>query len=127
MNNLSTRSRVDYHTYINSVAWKMKKNQWVDSGRPLMCWACEEPMPRSRSGFNFHHRTYKNLGDENLDDLVLLCRADHHYLELEFKEKKKAAGVSIESWTWLFISMMRKAYKLPPIHKSKIAKYLVDN
>ena len=122
----STPKSVDYHSYLKSVDWKRKKMEWVNSGRPTMCWACEEPMPADRSGFNFHHRTYANLGNENLDDLVLLCADDHRDLENTFKTNIKATGVSLESWTWIYISMLRLSKNLPAIRNSNISRFMGD-
>ena len=124
MMNLSTQHLSDYHLYLKSVEWRSKKREWIDSGRPLECWACGDEYPRDGRGFNFHHRTYKNLGNENLDDLVLLCRADHRMLEEQFKEAKRMTKISLESWTWVYISMTRIELRLPPIHKSNIARYM---
>lgn len=121
--NLSTQNRESYTTYIKSVQWKQKKNEWVNSGRPTFCFACEEPMPRSMAGFNFHHMTYANLGNENLDDLIPLCSSDHRRLSQEFNTTK-SAGVSLKAWTWMYISLTRSELGLKPIKKSKIAQYM---
>jgi hypothetical protein len=104
--------------------WKIKKNEWVASGRPLECWACGEKMPPNRAGFNFHHRTYANLGNENLDDIVLLCQPHHRELENEFKTNKKMSGVSLESWTWIYISLTRFTCGLPAIKDSNISRFM---
>ena len=92
-----------------------------------MCWACELPMsPISTKGFDFHHRTYANLGNENLDDIVLLCRPHHRELSEIYKTNAKAEGVSLESWTYIYISVIRGSLGLKPIKESKIAKYMGD-
>ena len=124
MNNLSTRNRVDYHTYLHSVAWKMKKNQWVASGRPLECWACGRLMPINCSGFNFHHRTYKNLGDENLDDLVLLCMSDHEQLSNDWQGAKVIEGHCLRNQTHIFIVSNRLFRGLSTDKNHPVMKYL---
>ena len=124
MMNLSTQHLSDYHLYLKSVEWRSKKREWIDSGRPLECWACGDEYPRDGRGFNFHHRTYKNLGNENLDDLVLLCRADHRMLEEQFKEHRKFSEIPLETWTWMYISMTRSDCGLPSIQNSNIKKYM---
>jgi hypothetical protein len=121
--NLSTRNRENYYAYLKSLEWRVKKNQWIDSGRPTFCWACEEPMPMNMRGFNFHHRTYDNLGNENLDDLVLLCSSDHRRLSEEY-EPMKIHGMSLADWTWAYIALTRGELGLKKINESKIAKYL---
>jgi hypothetical protein len=120
----STSKPLDHATYLRSMQWKIKKNEWVASGRPLECWACGEPMPRNRRGFQFHHRTYANLGNENLNDIVLLCADDHRDLEKEFKSNKKMTGISLESWTWLYISLTRFDRGLAKIKESNIAQFM---
>jgi hypothetical protein len=124
MTHFSTPLYSNYHQYLKSLEWRNKKREWIDSGRPLECWACGDEYPRDGYGFNFHHRTYKNLGNEDLNDIVLLCRADHRMLEEQFKEHRKMSKISLESWTWMYISMTRSDLGLPAITKSNIAKYM---
>jgi hypothetical protein len=124
MNNFSTKNRVDYKKYLESTAWKMKKNQWVASGRPLECWACGRLMPINRSGFNFHHRTYKNLGNEKLDDLVLLCMADHKLLSKEWEETKIIRGHCLRNATHMYIIHNRDFLGLSIKKNHPVIKYL---
>jgi len=122
--NFSTHQPSEYQIYLKSYEWRNKKREWIDSGRPAECWACGEIMPPDYYGFNFHHITYANLGNENLNDLVLLCKSDHRDLEKEYKILKQLTLISLAQWTWIYIAMSRANYKLPPINKSKIGKYL---
>jgi hypothetical protein len=124
MNNFSTKNRVDYKNYLKSTAWRMKKNQWVASGRPLECWACGRLMPIDRSGFNFHHRTYDNLGDEKLDDLVLLCMTDHELLSKEWKNMKSIKGHCLRNATHMYISHKRSFFGLSTNKNHPVMKYL---
>ena len=104
----STHARADYHIYLKSHEWREKRWQWVYSGRPLMCWACEKPMPMfDWSGFNFHHRTYKNIFNENLDDLVLLCQEHHKELSREWEVLKQIHGHCLHNQTHIFIVSKR--------------------
>jgi hypothetical protein len=124
MNNFSTKNRVDYVNYLLSVDWKMKKNQWVASGRPLECWACGKPMPSNRSGFNFHHRTYENLGHEKLDDLVLLCMYDHDQLSQEWQRMRVIEGHCLRNATHIYISHKRDLLGLSTKSNNLVMKYL---
>lgn len=124
MNNFSTKTRVDYKKYLNSLRWKNKKNEWVASGRPLECWACGRLMPLDRSGFDFHHRTYKNLGNENLDDLVLLCRNDHKLLSKEWEETRVIRGHCLHNATHMYISLRRDELGLSTNPNNRVMKYL---
>jgi hypothetical protein len=120
----STPQQSNYHQYLKSLEWRNKKREWIDSGRPLECWACGDEYPHNGRGFNFHHRTYKNLGNEDLNDLVLLCQADHRMLEEQFKEHRKMSKISLESWTWIYISLTRLECGLPAIKNSNIKRYM---
>jgi hypothetical protein len=124
MNNSSTKYRVDYKTYLQSMAWKKKKNDWVDSGRPLECWACGRPMPANRSGFNFHHRTYENLGYEKLDDLVLLCMADHEQLSKDWEIARQCFGHCLRNETHIYIVHNRELNGLSTNKNHPVMKYL---
>jgi hypothetical protein len=75
------------------------------------------------AGFNFHHMTYANLGNENLDDLIPLCSSDHRQLSNQY-QTSKATGVSLRDWTWIYISLVRFELGLKPIKESKIAQYM---
>ena len=124
VNNSSTKYRVDYKTYLKSMAWKKKKNDWIDSGRPLECWACGKLMPANRSGFNFHHRTYKNLGHERLDDLVLLCMADHQQLSKDWEFSRKVTGHCLRNETHMYIVLNREIRGLSTKKDNRVMKYL---
>jgi hypothetical protein len=121
----STQKPVDYHSYLKSVDWKRKKVEWVNSGRPLKCWACEKPMPKNRSNFNFHHRTYANLGNENLDDLVLLCQYDHERLSNEWKAMRVATkGHCLHNHTHIYIFFRRLELGLSTEKSNLIMQHL---
>ena len=61
-----------YLAYLGSLAWKKKREERlaIDNGK---CQGC------LLSGFmDIHHKTYRNIGDENVkEDLVTLCRNCH--------------------------------------------------
>lgn len=62
-----------YAAYLGSEAWKVKRAERLEiDGRK--CQGC------TLSGFlDVHHKTYRNIGDENVqDDLVSLCRNCHN-------------------------------------------------
>lgn len=124
MNNFSTKNRVDYKKYLESTAWKMKKNQWVASGRPLECWACGRLMPINRSGFNFHHRTYENLGNEKLDDLVLLCMTDHEQLSKDWEMSRQYRGNCLRNETYMYVVLNRDLRGLSTNKNHPVMKYL---
>jgi hypothetical protein len=67
-------SRQRYDTYLQSVEWKVKKTEVLirDSHR---CQSCG-----NTTHLHVHHITYKRLGNENIDDLVTVCRQCHKEL-----------------------------------------------
>lgn len=81
-------------------------------------------MPINRSGFNFHHRTYKNLGNEKLDDLVLLCMADHAQLSKDWEETKVIKGHCLRNETHMYIVLNREFRGLSTNKNHPVMKYL---
>ena len=65
--------RDGYAEYIRSEAWQEVRRRFWASRLPKECYCCgREDGPK-----DLHHRTYKNLGNERLMDLVPLCRSCH--------------------------------------------------
>ncbi len=65
------KPRVDYHEYIKSPKWyENRKVALKRAGK--RCQLCA-----SRTQLDVHHNSYKNLGDEEPWDLVVLCRRCH--------------------------------------------------
>ena len=68
-----TVDRGGYAEYIRSEAWQEVRRRFWASRLPKECYCCgREDGPK-----DLHHRTYKNLGNEHLRDLVPLCRECH--------------------------------------------------
>jgi hypothetical protein len=66
-----------YRAHLESPKWHRKRQQvlWRAGGR---CEAQDDKGIRcERWATQIHHLTYERLGDENLDDLVALCRSCH--------------------------------------------------
>jgi hypothetical protein len=111
MNNFSTELQGSgYKAYLKSPQWKQKKIEYKLSQRYDSCWACDLPAPISLKGFNLHHRTYKNLYNEKVEDLVLLCQPHHKELE-KMLIQLKPHGFTVESWTPVYIGLKRKQLK----------------
>lgn len=85
----ATVDRLGYREYIQSAAWRSKRERYWSSGLPKECYVCGGPR---RPGMHLHHRTYKNLGNERLMDLVPVCPPCHdlvHALHQEQVYKRK--------------------------------------
>ena len=72
----------NYKEYLKSDHWKNVKKRYKDSKLTQKCYICG-----SNKHINIHHKTYKRLGKEKLNDLVPLCQ-ECHYLT------HKALGIS---------------------------------
>jgi hypothetical protein len=60
-----------YAAYLDSPHWQGLRLRYAASGRPKRCAVCHDP------AYELHHRTYRRLGRERLDDLVPLCHRHH--------------------------------------------------
>mgnify|MGYP000739796043 CR=1 FL=1 len=65
------KRKIEYEKYLESNHWKeIRKKALKRAG--YKCQLCA-----SNKELNVHHNTYKNLGHEDLNDLVVLCRNCH--------------------------------------------------
>lgn len=74
-----------YHKYLKSDEWKSKKDTLI-SQRGLKCERCDKNLVNFT--FDIHHLTYKNIFNEQLEDLQILCRPCHervHNLDRAYK------------------------------------------
>jgi 5-methylcytosine-specific restriction endonuclease McrA len=85
-------SKKDYYNYIKSEDWqKMRKKYYASGMRNLFklqgkwkCYCClTDNVP-----LDLHHRTYKRLGEENLHDLVPVCRSCHDLIHELFDSNR---------------------------------------
>jgi len=60
-----------YEKYLETSHWKHKRKMALERAR-YRCQVCNSNMY-----LNVHHRTYENLGNEQLEDLTVLCRDCH--------------------------------------------------
>jgi 5-methylcytosine-specific restriction endonuclease McrA len=72
-----------YHRYLKSDAWKKIKIQ-VFTERGLECEKCY-----STKGLQIHHKHYRNIFNEKLEDLILLCSECHQKEHDKPKKKRK--------------------------------------
>jgi hypothetical protein len=63
--------RYKYYLYLNSVEWKNKRNQVFERDSNI-CQKC-----LAKTADDVHHLTYENIGNENLTDLISICRSCH--------------------------------------------------
>lgn len=60
-----------YTEYLRGPEWANLKLRYEASRLPKKCRGCFDPH------HELHHRTYKRLGRESLNDLIPLCRSCH--------------------------------------------------
>lgn len=63
---------IDYKKYLRSDYWDEIKNQVLerDDNRCRLC--------NSKENLQVHHRTYKHLENEKLEELITLCKKCHY-------------------------------------------------
>jgi len=61
------KRKPDYETYIVSAAW-YRRREWLRKQLGNRCCEC-----KSTNKLTTHHKTYKNLGRETVDDVEILC------------------------------------------------------
>jgi len=73
----------EYRTYLLSDEWKLKRREVIKraGGR---CQTCN-----SLGKLEVHHRTYKDIFNEKLEDLIALCPKCHALIEGRIKIKPK--------------------------------------
>lgn len=69
----------------------LKTDKWENT-RQLKAkeqnFICERCGVEVLKGFHIHHKTYKHLGNERLDELMFLCEDCHKSLHIALKAKK---------------------------------------
>jgi hypothetical protein len=70
-NRLKEQGIKTYAQYLASDYWKEARRRYLESNLPKCCAICGNPK------FQLHHRTYVNLGRENLCDIIPLCGKHH--------------------------------------------------
>lgn len=80
--NYNTSKYAKYRNYLISENWLVKRNQVLKRDKNI-CQVC------NNLAEEVHHKTYKNLYNEPLDDLVSLCRNCHIEVHKNLDEKKR--------------------------------------
>jgi len=83
-----------YNKYLESDHWKTLRKRYYKGGDvknmimkygQLCCTFCT----CINKQLNIHHRTYRNLGNEKLGELILLCRDCHYEVHKEESKEKR--------------------------------------
>ena len=93
-----------YIDYIQSDGWRQKREEYILVKKPTQCGSCNRPFQHY---FNLHHITYKNLGNEKLEDLIMLCSSCHRKLHDSLKEARRLNPyLKVETHTRRFLELM---------------------
>jgi hypothetical protein len=96
-----TRQRVvflDVAAYEESAYWRHTRTRYERSSRLQACVIC------ASEEYQLHHLHYRNVGYENLADLMPLC-GDHHY-EVEKHVRAAKADLDREAATYDYIERL---------------------
>ena len=86
--------RDKYNNHLRSLDWHISRKHALEAANH-QCVSC-----RTDKNLTVHHRTYENLGYENLQDLEVLCKYCHqtrHEDEYGWKERMLRRGGKL--WT----------------------------
>ena len=78
-----TNRQIEYRHYLQGEHWKEVRQQALRNA-DYHCSLCG-----AVRGLQVHHNTYKNLGHENMSDLVVLCRDCHAKFHNKNKYSRK--------------------------------------
>jgi 5-methylcytosine-specific restriction endonuclease McrA len=70
---ITAQQKAQYHKYLNSAQWKEKRKFALEfyGNRCALCG--------NRYDLEIHHRTYKNIFKEPMEDLMILCETCHKH------------------------------------------------
>lgn len=97
---------VDYELYIQSTAWKQKREEFLRYNKGKKKCKCCGRTKR----IHVHHLHYKNLGDEQMKDLMYLCEECHMALHSMISRYKRDLR-SLRGIIKKFLIKQRKYYK----------------
>lgn len=84
----ATVSKSGYRAYIRSPEWAAVRRRYWNSKMPKECFVCG----KMNRPMDLHHRTYKNLGNERLMDLVPVHRDCHNKIHKFDKAREDRRG-----------------------------------
>lgn len=85
----TVRDKQQYHAYLRSQQWIDKRKLALDF-YDNNCGMCG-----SKFNLQVHHRSYRNIFKERMEDLMLLCESCHH----RFHNKKAYQNKKVDTET----------------------------
>ena len=109
--------KTDYNKYLKSDYWKEVKEK-IHKRDDYKCRLCN-----SDEDLHVHHRSYEFLGNENLDDLITLCRSCHYIFHKKNPQHNYSTYIKNKEWEiikkqeekefidiWFYISNNREIF-----------------
>ncbi|MBP3905282.1 hypothetical protein [Turicibacter sp.] len=87
------RPKINYNEHIKSKEWKEFKKE-VCELRNYKCQCCGV---KKKSNLHLHHKHYKTLGSERLEDVELLCMKCHNLLHHKGRAAMEARGEQVKA------------------------------
>ena len=79
--NYDTSKYAKYTNYIHSESWKMKRNEALNRDKNL-CQVC------GNKAEEVHHKTYENLFNEKLEELLSVCQKCHKEIHVKIDKER---------------------------------------
>jgi hypothetical protein len=88
-----------YYEYLKTEHWKNLRSRF-GKRYGFRCYICD-----SSEDLNLHHKTYKRIGNESLQDMIWLCEY-HHHLSHNFLFFNKSSKTNL----WTVAKKVKKQY-----------------
>jgi hypothetical protein len=116
----TTMKEQSYESYLRSSHWKNKKKEYEDSEKVKFCVIC------ANKKYILHHLSYKNLGNEPLEDFLSVCDSCHgsihaylRLLKLPVEQTYEVIPLIEEDRGSLSVIKVGKYYPTKPKPKNK--------
>lgn len=105
----------NYRTYIQSDEWRARKAAWPGGAKAVRgkCFCC-----RAEGRLEFHHLSYRNLGDERNHQLKPLCRSCHQGVH----DYAKESGRGLYTATWAYRKIVQREQARTRRVQSRVAE-----
>ena len=104
----------NYHEYLNSSTWKARRQAKLAKAK-YRCENCGE-----KGYLEVHHKTYKNLGNEDTNDLIVLCKGCHWIAEqMRRNQDFKLPEAQPNPWDSIEPPLPDFDYSVLPVHQRK--------
>lgn len=105
----------NYANYLCTTHWKRFKDKYIlEHGRICQICGC------AQDGLELHHISYKNVGHESPNDVILLCKSCH---DIKHKELSGKLGYVAQNSPILCLPKGRQTIKPRTTYSRRLATY----